>query len=195
MKSAAFYSLFLFVLIVTVPATAGQLTIPNTFTAGSPARASEVNANFNAVKVAVDNNNSRLDSIESFQNSPMKMITNNSGLGIVAYDAWAWSDPLIVTPIRDGILRVIVNVGVPEDTIAYKDGGLYINTTGVAPTNIFTKNFGWNYDYGYNYAFPVLANNTYYIWYGVHNTVNPSIRETNNTFYEIQAIFHSSSGL
>lgn len=39
---------------------AGEITIPNTFTAGTPAKASEVNDNFSAVKIAVDDNNSRI---------------------------------------------------------------------------------------------------------------------------------------
>jgi hypothetical protein len=37
-------------------AMAGNVTIPNTFTAGTAAKASEVNANFSAVKTAVDGN-------------------------------------------------------------------------------------------------------------------------------------------
>lgn len=40
----------------------GALT---TFTSGTPARASEVNGNFNTVKAAVDNNNSRITTLEA----------------------------------------------------------------------------------------------------------------------------------
>ena len=36
--------------------SADDLTIPNTFTAGTPARAAEVNANFTAVEASVDDN-------------------------------------------------------------------------------------------------------------------------------------------
>ena len=190
MKRVLFFILFSLIIIVTVPAVAGQLTIPNTFTAGTPAKASEVNANFNAVKVAVDNNSSRLDSIESFQNSPMKMIVNNSGLGTVVNGAWAWSQSLAVTPKTDGILKVIVYD--QSYYVNYQESGIFINTTGVAPTNVFTVNFNWNFPYGYNYAFPVLANATYHIWFGVHNISGSNVI---NSYYEIQAIFHSSSGL
>ena len=41
-------------------AQAGELNIPNTFTANTPARAAEVNANFSAAKTAVDDNDDRI---------------------------------------------------------------------------------------------------------------------------------------
>lgn len=44
---------------------AGEVTIPNTFTADTPAVAAEVNANFTAVETAVDDNNSRVAALES----------------------------------------------------------------------------------------------------------------------------------
>ncbi len=46
-------------------ATAGSVTIPNSFSSGTPAVAAEVNDNFSAVKTAVDDNDSRLTAIES----------------------------------------------------------------------------------------------------------------------------------
>jgi hypothetical protein len=44
---------------------AGSVTLPNSFTAGTPARASEVNANFSAVATAVNDNHNRITAIES----------------------------------------------------------------------------------------------------------------------------------
>lgn len=53
--------------LIAISATlvAGPLTTPNSFTAGTPARASEINANFSAVATAVNDNNSRITTIES----------------------------------------------------------------------------------------------------------------------------------
>ncbi|HTQ76350.1 MAG TPA: hypothetical protein VMI74_18880 [Burkholderiales bacterium] len=52
--------LFLSVLIACLPASASQVTLPFTFSAGTPARAADVNANFAAVKAAVDDNFARI---------------------------------------------------------------------------------------------------------------------------------------
>ena len=49
-------TLALLLLLGTQIAAADNLTIPNTFTAGTPARAAEVNQNFTAVESSVDDN-------------------------------------------------------------------------------------------------------------------------------------------
>jgi hypothetical protein len=54
--------------MLATSAIASEVTIPNTFSAGSPAVASEVNANFSAVKTAVDDNNRRADELEALAN-------------------------------------------------------------------------------------------------------------------------------
>ena len=53
------------VLIPFSAAYAGDVSIPNTFQSGTTAVASEVNANFTAVKTAVDDNNSRIAQLEA----------------------------------------------------------------------------------------------------------------------------------
>jgi len=44
---------------------AGQATIPNAFTSGTAAVAAQVNANFDAVKIAVDDNDARITALEN----------------------------------------------------------------------------------------------------------------------------------
>jgi len=46
--------------LLTASVYAGQATIPTTFVSGTPAKAGEVNANFNAVKTAIDDNDARI---------------------------------------------------------------------------------------------------------------------------------------
>jgi hypothetical protein len=41
-------------------ANAGQVTVPNTFTSGTKARAAEVNANFTALEQGVNDNDARI---------------------------------------------------------------------------------------------------------------------------------------
>jgi hypothetical protein len=51
--------------VIAGGAVAGNVTLPHVFQPNTPARASEVNANFNAVKTAVDDNDARLTSVEA----------------------------------------------------------------------------------------------------------------------------------
>ncbi len=51
-------------LLLPLSASAAEVTGLNTFSAGSPARASEVNANFDEVKTAVDDNHARITALE-----------------------------------------------------------------------------------------------------------------------------------
>jgi hypothetical protein len=58
---------------------AGSVTLPNTFTAGTPARASEVNANFSAIKSAVDDNDARINTLISQGQQPVYRYKNVVG--------------------------------------------------------------------------------------------------------------------
>lgn len=51
-------------LIFASASTASTLTIPNTFSSGATTSASDMNANFTAVKAAVDDNNTRITALE-----------------------------------------------------------------------------------------------------------------------------------
>lgn len=59
-------------------AYAGSVTITNTFTSGDPAVASEVNQNFTDVKNAVDDNDSRITTIETTIQSNLAIISETS---------------------------------------------------------------------------------------------------------------------
>ena len=62
--------ILIFVLLISAEvAIASNVTVSNTFVAGQVARASEVNQNFTDVKTAVDDNNSRLATLESLVSS------------------------------------------------------------------------------------------------------------------------------
>jgi len=61
---------------------AGPVTIPNSFTAGTPARAAEVNSNFTAVATAVNDNDSRLKTLETNAARPDVAPTGNVVLGV-----------------------------------------------------------------------------------------------------------------
>src|SRR5262245_39772511 len=50
-------------IVVAAVAVASNVTLPNTFTAGTVARASEVNANFAAIKTSVDDNFTRIQAL------------------------------------------------------------------------------------------------------------------------------------
>jgi len=52
-------------LFIAYGVSASDLTVPNTFSAGSAAVADEVNANFDAVAIAVNDNNARIGELES----------------------------------------------------------------------------------------------------------------------------------
>jgi hypothetical protein len=51
--------------VVATVAFGSSVTLPFTFTAGTTARAADVNANFTAVKTAVDDNNTRITALQA----------------------------------------------------------------------------------------------------------------------------------
>ena len=59
------YNLIFTLIITSSSAYATGLTIPNAFSSGTTTSAAEMNANFTAVKSAVDDNDSRINTLES----------------------------------------------------------------------------------------------------------------------------------
>lgn len=58
-------ALFICASVISTASLAGTVTIPNAFSSGTAAVAAEVNANFSAVKDAVDDNATTIDAIET----------------------------------------------------------------------------------------------------------------------------------
>jgi len=95
-------------LFIASQAMAGEVTLPNTFSANTPAVADEVNANFTAVKTAVDNNNARLNVLEAATfdyKRDISIIANNLA---VRHDSPEYSKitSVTVTAPADGFVMV-----------------------------------------------------------------------------------------
>jgi hypothetical protein len=75
-------------------APAAELVIPNTFTAGTPARAADVNANFSAVKAAVDGKQNRVTGICAVGSAIREIKAD----GTVTCDAYVKSGKVVVGP-------------------------------------------------------------------------------------------------
>jgi hypothetical protein len=69
--------------------TPPPLAVPNEFTAGERARAAEVNANFNAVETAVNDNNSRIDTAQTTANAAQSDADTAQGTANTAASAAA----------------------------------------------------------------------------------------------------------
>lgn len=129
---------------------ASALTIPNTFTAGNPAKAAEVNQNFGAVKSAVDANTADITTLETQQSSVDSRVTtlegaqlapslkiraqsNNALLGYVTYSSSA--EVFVITP--QGYVVYLHGAGIYGYPFQLKfsgtncTGSAYADTSGV----------------------------------------------------------------
>jgi hypothetical protein len=71
-------------ILLTGSAIADDLTIPNTFQAGTPARAAEVNGNFSAVEVSVDDNAQNVtDTVQALTIVTSNVNANTSNIAAV----------------------------------------------------------------------------------------------------------------
>ena len=74
------------VLVWTGNGLADDLTVPNTFSAGTPARAAEVNENFTAVEASVDDNAAAIITNETdIRSNESSIVAVASGGGIMVY--------------------------------------------------------------------------------------------------------------
>ena len=73
-------------ILASIAANASELTTPNTFAAGEPAVAAEVNENFGAIEAAVNDNNARIEALEgtsgaTFQVSNVHLFDSDVAVG------------------------------------------------------------------------------------------------------------------
>jgi len=127
-------------LLFSSTAWAGALTIPNTFTAGTPAVAAQVNANFTAAKTAVDDNNTRINTNATTAATNATNITANTASAAtnttnIATNATAITALQLTNPVTTVI-------SVPAGGAAVANGTALMNAvagiTGSSPTNQFT---------------------------------------------------------
>ena len=114
------------------PVWAGNVTIPNTFVSGTPAKASEVNDNFSAVKTAVDDNDARLTNLESVKTGYVSVSSMN---------ATPYNSTLSYLQCQIGIVGKALNSGglnYLDVNIQIPDGATIIGFTYVAYDGLLT---------------------------------------------------------
>lgn len=101
-------------------ASASELTVPNTFSSGTPAVAAQVNANFDATEAAVNDNNTRINllltQVQSLTTQVQSLTTQlqsaTTGIGTLSARMTAVEDPDYSVPSGvtvTGTFRVEVN--------------------------------------------------------------------------------------
>ena len=98
-------------------AFAGQVTLPNTFTPNTPARATEVNENFAAIKAAVDDNDNRIGGLE---NAPKPI--NQSCMTTARFDGLGAGFHTIAIFVRGTCNEVLINRGDFVQQILVQEG-------------------------------------------------------------------------
>ncbi|HHS83834.1 MAG TPA: hypothetical protein ENK38_02780 [Gammaproteobacteria bacterium] len=74
---------------VSMATIAGSFTAPNTFTSGTTISSADMNANFAAVKTAVDDNDARITTLESGSSCPTDMVPVGP-ICVDKYEASVW---------------------------------------------------------------------------------------------------------
>jgi len=139
----------LMLLSLNTTAFAADVTIPNTFSAGSPAVAADVNANFSAVKTAVDDNNARVttnstnitNATNGISANTASAATNASGIASNASNISTNSSTAVINAA--GVASNASNIGTQGTSIATNAANISSNTSS-ASTNAgnITSNTG-----------------------------------------------------
>lgn len=159
-----FAILALGIVLTATTAAADDLTIPNAFTAGTPARAAEVNANFAAVEASVDDNATTIAGlmaqVADFENrlAAAELLLANS------------PDPTALYAELDNK----VTVGEPICSTKVAGRGMYLRdaTTGEITTNVI------------KYTYDGFVDNTFLLVY--------TIDLANNYNRQIELLFRSN---
>ena len=110
---------------------AADLTIPNTFTAGTPAVAVDVNANFAAVETEVDDNNASIVGNASGITTNASNITSNNA-GITGNAAGIVTNASGITTNTSGIATNVTGITGNAAGIVTNASGITTNTSGIA---------------------------------------------------------------
>jgi hypothetical protein len=113
------------VLISIGVAWAGDLTIPNTFTADTPAVAAEVNANFAETEAAVDDNNSRIN-------------RNITDIGVNAGNIAGNASEIAALTSALSNLEIVRTISIPARAMAY---------SGLTPISTDGSGLLWSFTY------------------------------------------------
>ncbi len=81
-----------FLLLGVSQVQASSVTLPNTFSAGTPAKAAEVNANFSAVKSSVDDNQSQIAALKAQIATLQKHLSQVNDSQVMALDQYLTVD-------------------------------------------------------------------------------------------------------
>ncbi|MCK4709694.1 MAG: hypothetical protein KAU21_13830 [Gammaproteobacteria bacterium] len=131
MNNFKYFSAVIFIMI-TAPLQAASLVVPNTFSAGTPAVAAEVNANFDAAKAAVDDNDARILGNET------NIVTNSDEIGLnqagISDNALAISaNALAIGTIPDNT-DTLADLACATDQVVRWDGSTWICSTSFSAT-------------------------------------------------------------
>ena len=125
-------------------------TITNTFSSGTTAVASQVNANFSAAKTAIDDNDSRITALEAVDTSAelRGVLTDETGTGAAVFAGGAIGAATATTPsVDDNDTSVATTAFVQAETVAAGDvtgtlgSGLTIGSNAVALSTDTTGNY------------------------------------------------------
>ena len=121
--------------LMTTNAWAADLTVPNTFSAGTPAVAAEVNANFDEIELEVTDNDARISNLESATRF-INLSVNGAGL----LGSASRTQPGIVELPNTGRALVNVSLMIPPDFPS--DGELNIHYITAGGRNCILEFYG-----------------------------------------------------